>query len=60
MQDWNVVTTSVEGARPVLLSGLRRLGVFRGGSQFTLDKGGHTGQAGRVPSDPRLRGEAVQ
>ncbi len=31
MQDWNLLATSVEGARPVLLAGLRRLGVFRGG-----------------------------
>ena len=30
MNDWNVLATSVEGARPVLMLGLRRLGVFRG------------------------------
>ena len=30
MDDWNVLATSVEGARPVLMAGLRRLGVFRG------------------------------
>jgi tRNA(Ser,Leu) C12 N-acetylase TAN1 len=30
VDDWNVLATSVEGARPVLMSGLRRLGVFRG------------------------------
>jgi tRNA(Ser,Leu) C12 N-acetylase TAN1 len=31
VDDWNVLATSVEGARPVLLAGLRRLGAFRGG-----------------------------
>ena len=30
MNDWNVLATSVEGARPLLMMGLRRLGVFRG------------------------------
>ena len=30
MDDWNVLATSVEGARPVLLAGLRRHGAFRG------------------------------
>jgi hypothetical protein len=30
VDDWNVLATSVEGARPVLMAGLRRLGVFRG------------------------------
>lgn len=30
MEEWNVLATSVEGARPVLMAGLRRLGVFRG------------------------------
>jgi tRNA(Ser,Leu) C12 N-acetylase TAN1 len=31
VDDWNVLATSVEGARPVLLAGLRRRGAFRGG-----------------------------
>jgi len=31
VDDWNVLATSVEGARPVLLAGLRRHGAFRGG-----------------------------
>jgi tRNA(Ser,Leu) C12 N-acetylase TAN1 len=31
VDDWNVLVTSVEGARPVLLAGLRRYGAFRGG-----------------------------
>jgi tRNA(Ser,Leu) C12 N-acetylase TAN1 len=31
VDDWNVLATSVEGARPVLLGGLRRHGKFRGG-----------------------------
>jgi tRNA(Ser,Leu) C12 N-acetylase TAN1 len=30
VDDWNVLATSVEGARPVLLGGLRRHGAFRG------------------------------
>jgi tRNA(Ser,Leu) C12 N-acetylase TAN1 len=30
VDDWNVLATSVEGARPVLLAGLRRHGAFRG------------------------------
>jgi len=31
VDDWNVLATSVEGARPILLSWLRRHGAFRGG-----------------------------
>jgi tRNA(Ser,Leu) C12 N-acetylase TAN1 len=31
VDDWNVLATSVEGARPVLLAWLRRHGAFRGG-----------------------------
>jgi tRNA(Ser,Leu) C12 N-acetylase TAN1 len=31
VDDWNVLATSVEGARPVLLHWLRRHGAFRGG-----------------------------
>jgi tRNA(Ser,Leu) C12 N-acetylase TAN1 len=31
VDDWNVLATSVEGARPMLLAGLRRHGAFRGG-----------------------------
>jgi tRNA(Ser,Leu) C12 N-acetylase TAN1 len=31
VDEWNVLATSIEGARPVLLAGLRRRGIFRGG-----------------------------
>jgi hypothetical protein len=42
VDDWNVLATSVEGARPVLLAGLRRHGAFRGGGYRNV-------AIGRVP-----------
>ena len=45
MDDWNVLATSVEGARPVLLAGLRRRGAFRGGGYRNVA----IGRVGDVP-----------
>ena len=46
MDDWNVLATSVEGARPVLLAGLRRRGAFRGGGYRNVA----IGRVGDVPA----------
>ena len=46
MDDWNVLATSVEGARPVLLAGLRRRGAFRGGGYRNVA----VGRVGDVPA----------
>jgi len=45
VDDWNVLATSVEGARPVLLAGLRRRGAFRGGGYRNVA----IGRVGDVP-----------
>jgi tRNA(Ser,Leu) C12 N-acetylase TAN1 len=45
VDDWNVLATSVEGARPVLLAGLRRRGTFRGGGYRNVA----IGRVGDVP-----------
>jgi hypothetical protein len=45
VDDWNVLATSVEGARPILLAGLRRYGAFRGAGYRNV-------AMGRVPDVP--------
>jgi hypothetical protein len=42
VDEWNVLATSLEGARPVLLAGLRRHGAFRGAGYRNV-------AVGRVP-----------